>query len=195
LRHALIAVSLIATGIVIGVLWGNQIASFFTGNTEPIPVTQTPSIPPSSAVSSPPSSMEYEVMEFANAERVKRNISPLTWDTKLATIAKQHSDEMATRLEMFHSSIYELYAENCWAGAATYFDANDIVNTWMGSPKHRTWLLCPHLSHIGVGIAISDSVMYASWTFWRSETVYDDWWYVNGEQPPSWLDLTTSFSQ
>jgi hypothetical protein len=58
----------------------------------------------------------------------------------------------------------------------------------MNSDFHRTWLLCPNLKHIAVGIVISDTGMYASWTFWVSETnYYTDWWYSNGtNKPPSW---------
>jgi S1-C subfamily serine protease len=133
--------------------------------------------------------MEREVLQLVNLERNSRNISALTWDTELHGIAEEHSKEMARQSSLFHSPIDKPYAENCWggsAGSAYYLDASDIVSGWMGSDKHRTWLLCPHLRHIGVGIAVSGSEMYASWTFWRDETTNDDWWYVNGGQPPPW---------
>jgi len=115
---------------------------------------------------------------------------PLVWDDELHEIAREHSEEMARRGELFHSSMYEPYAENCWGGGpgSLYYNTpSDIVSSWMGSPKHRTWLLCPHLKHIGVGIAVSDKGMYASWTFWRNETSYNDWWYNNrSNSPPDW---------
>ena len=133
--------------------------------------------------------LEHEVVAFANLERSARKITPLIWDDELGRIARKHSQEMAKRGELFHSSMDKPYAENCWGGSPGsfhYFGASDIVNTWMESPKHRTWLLCPHLKHIGVGIAVSDGAMYASWTFWRSETSYSDWWYDDGGEPPEW---------
>jgi S1-C subfamily serine protease len=134
--------------------------------------------------------LEHEVLALVNSERSSRGITPLVWDNKLHEIAREHSEEMARRGELFHSSMYEPYAENCWGGgpgSLYYNTASDIVSSWMGSPKHRTWLLCPHLKHIGVGIAISDKGMYASWTFWRNETSYSDWWYSNGSNsPPDW---------
>jgi len=133
--------------------------------------------------------LEREVVTLANLERSSRKIAPLIWDDELGRIAREHSQEMAKRGELFHSSMYEPYAENCWGGSPGsfyYFGASDIVNTWMESPKHRTWLLCPHLKHIGVGVAVSDGAMYASWTFWRSETSYSDWWYDDGGEPPEW---------
>jgi S1-C subfamily serine protease len=133
--------------------------------------------------------LEQEVVAFANLERSAREIAPLIWDDELGRIAREHSQEMAERGELFHSSVDKPYAENCWGGSPGsfhYFGASDIVNTWMESPKHRTWLLCPHLKHIGVGIAVSDGAMYASWTFWRSETSYSDWWYDDGGEPSEW---------
>jgi S1-C subfamily serine protease len=130
-------------------------------------------------------SMEREVLTLVNAERSSRNIASLAWDNELHRIASEHSQEMATRGELFHSSKDKPYAENCWGGSG-YWDASTIVDSWLGSDKHRTWLLCPNLKHIGIGIAISDNGMYASWTFWRSETAYSDWWYVDGTSPPNW---------
>ena len=134
--------------------------------------------------------LELEVLALVNCERSSRGITSLVWDDKLHEIAREHSEEMAERGELFHSSMDEPYAENCWGGGPGSFyynTATDIVNGWMGSSKHRTWLLCPHLRHIGVGIATSDKGMYASWTFWRSETSYSDWWYSNSSNsPPDW---------
>jgi S1-C subfamily serine protease len=131
--------------------------------------------------------MELEVLTLVNSERSARSIAPLAWDDTLHEIAREHSMEMARRGELFHSSMYEPYAENCWGGeGSTFWGAKDIVEGWMTSPKHRTWLLCPHLRHIAVGIVISNNGMYASWTFWRSETSYSDWWYDDGGEPPDW---------
>ena len=50
-----------------------------------------------------------------------------------------------------------------WKGHADYYDivVNDIVSSWMSSDKHRTWLLCLHLKHVGVGIAVSDDNIVA----------------------------------
>jgi S1-C subfamily serine protease len=131
--------------------------------------------------------IELEVLALVNSERSSRGIAPLIWDDKLHEIAREHSIEMASRGELFHSSMYEPYAENCWGGeGSTFWGAEDIVEGWMTSDKHRTWLLCPHLKHVGVGIATSATGMYASWTFWRSETSDSDWWYDDGGEPPDW---------
>ena len=134
-------------------------------------------------------SMEREVLALVNQKRASRGTPELDWDDALGKIADGHCQEMAEQGRLFHSPMSEPYAENCWggsAGSAYYFDADDIVGCWMGSERHRTWLLCPHLKHIGVGIVVSNSEIYASWTFWRNETTDDDWWYDDGGSPPSW---------
>ena len=134
--------------------------------------------------------LEREVVALVNGERAKRKAPALAWDDTLYGIAREHSEEMARQGRLFHSSMYEPYAENCWGGGPGsfhYFRASDIMASWMGSDKHRTWLLCPHLKHVGVGIAVSDEGVYASWTFWREETTYSDWWYMDSSaSPPDW---------
>ena len=131
--------------------------------------------------------LEHSVVEQVNAIRTERGTTPLIWDDELYTYSKQHSEDMASQKTLFHTSVEAPYAENAWGGeGSTSWTANNIVESWMSSPYHRTWLLCPHLQHIAVGIAISDTGMYASWTFWRSETQDSDWWYANDTSPPSW---------
>jgi uncharacterized protein YkwD len=131
--------------------------------------------------------LEHNVVALVNAIRNERSSAPLIWDSELYTYSKQHSEDMASQKSLFHTSMYEPYAENAWGGeGSTSWTASDIVEGWMSSDFHRTWLLCPHLQHIAVGIAISGTGMYASWTFWRSETWDADWWYANGTNPPDW---------
>jgi len=131
--------------------------------------------------------LEHSVVDQVNAIRTQRGSSPLIWDNELYIYSKQHSEDMANQRRLFHTSMYEPYAENAWGGeGSTSWTANTIVESWMSSQKHRTWLLCPHLKHIAVGIATSDNGMYASWTFWRGETWDADWWYVDDTSPPDW---------
>lgn len=132
--------------------------------------------------------LERNVVDLANDERESRGIPILTWDEELHLIAREHSEAMAEGGRLFHTPVDRPYGENVWGGStsSSYFNAADIIEGWMTSPKHRTWLLCPHLQHIAVGIAVSDRGIYASWTFWRNETRYKDWWYMQGDEPPDW---------
>lgn len=136
----------------------------------------------------PISEVESEALELVNVERANRGIPPLQWDESLHEIAREHSQAMADRGSMFHSSVSAPYAENCWwsGGSIHNASAHDIVTSWMGSDKHRTWLLCPNLKHAAAGIVESDEGLWASWTFWRNETTHSDWWYSNGGTPPPW---------
>jgi len=133
--------------------------------------------------------IEQEVLALVNGIRADRKTPVLVWDDNLYIHSKNHTREMAEIKQLFHTDVGMPYAENCWGGeGSTNWDANTIVNSWMNSDFHRTWLLCPNLKHVAVGVVISNTGMYASWTFWVSETnYYTDWWYSNGtNKPPSW---------
>ena len=128
-----------------------------------------------------------EVLEMVNAIREERGSSKLLWDDKLYEYSLAHSKDMVSAGRMFHTDMYKAWAENAWWGGGSSWNAKDIVDSWMGSPKHRTWLLCPNLKHVAVGIAYSSNGMYASWTFWRNETTQSDWWYqYTPDNPPEW---------
>ncbi len=133
------------------------------------------------------SEMEHEVVLIVNLIRADRGISMLMWDETLYEHSKTHSTAMAEVGDMFHTDMYQSYAENCWMGGGSSWEAIDIVDSWMDSPKHRTWLLCPNLKNVAVGIVCSNNAMFASWTFWRNEPSYADWWYQDTpDNPPEW---------
>lgn len=129
-----------------------------------------------------------EVLEQVNAIRRERGSPELQWDDKLYEYSLAHAKDMAAQGRLFHTSMYEPYAENAWGGEGSKnWTAQTIVNSWMNSEKHRTWLLCPNLRHVSVGVAYSTNGMYAAWTFWRNETMQSDWWYqYTPDNPPSW---------
>jgi len=129
-----------------------------------------------------------EVVELVNAIRQERGSPLLLWDEELYSYSIAHSEAMASRRDLFHSSMDKPYAENAWGGEGSKsWRAETIVESWMNSEMHRTWLLCPSLRHVAVGVAYSDNGMYASWTFWRSEPVLSDWWYqYSPDNPPEW---------
>jgi uncharacterized protein YkwD len=133
-------------------------------------------------------SLGQQVLALVNIIRNDKGISALSWDDKLYEYSLEHSQAMAKQRDLFHSDMNLPYAENAWGGEGSKsWGAETIVDSWMNSPKHRTWLLCPNLKHVAVGIAYSSNGMYASWTFWRSETTQSDWWYqYTPDSPPIW---------
>ena len=129
-----------------------------------------------------------EVLEKVNDIRKERGSTELQWDSELYEYSLAHAKDMAAQKRLFHSSMYEPFAENAWGGEGSKsWTAQTIVDSWMNSSMHRTWLLCPGLRHVAVGVAYSNNGMYAAWTFWRSETSLSDWWYIDSpDNPPEW---------
>ena len=157
-------------------------------STTPVTEEPTPQTTPTTNMEEKALKIGKEVVEIVNYIRVERGSEALLWDDKLYDYSLAHSKNMAEEERLFHTDINKSYAENAWGGEGSKsWGAEDIVESWMTSPKHRTWLLCPHLKHVAVGVAYSDYGMYASWTFWRKETTHSDWWYqYNPENPPEW---------
>lgn len=129
-----------------------------------------------------------EVIELVNVIRRERGTGELVWDDKLYEYSLAHSRDMAREKRLFHTDMYLPYAENAWGGeGSSSWGAETIVESWMNSRMHRTWLLCPNLKNVAVGVASSSNGMYASWTFWKNETIDSDWWYqYSPNNPPAW---------
>lgn len=148
-----------------------------------------PKIPDTSdVIISPIEQSERDVVNLVNEIRIARGTGALIWDDRLHNLARMHSQDMANRGELFHSPPDALHGENAWGGpGGTEYTAIEIVEAWLGSEGHRTWLLCPNLEHIAVGIYIKDDAVYATWIFWRNETKWPDWWYMDSDsEPPDW---------
>ena len=158
------------------------------------PTPITPAIKPTTPTSNPTSdeqkalSIGKQVVAIVNGIRVERGSAELSWDDTLYKYSREHSIAMANQRELFHTDMNMPYAENAWGGEGSKnWTAQTIVDSWMGSKMHRTWLLCPNLRHVAVGVAYSTNGMYASWTFWRNETSQSDWWYqYTPDNPPKW---------
>lgn len=175
----------------VGQIWGTTVPSTFV----PISPAPTPEDATNTVITSPPvvdekeiQTREHEIVDLVNTIRMARGSSPLIWDDILYGYSKSHSEDMAKQGRLFHTPVGAPYGENTWWGWSYGDDwgAKEIVNSWMISEKHRTWLLCPHLQHIAVGIAKSDHSAYVSWTFWIDETQDSDWWYQYNLPKPDW---------
>lgn len=106
-----------------------------------------------------------------NASRSAAGLPPVEvyWD--LTDNARAHSDLMADRGEIFHSSnlasvtsVWESLGENVGVGA----DVNGLHSAFMNSPSHRANIL-GNYNYIGVGVTISpDGFMYATMIFMKA---------------------------
>lgn len=104
------------------------------------------------------------VLALVNIERSNQGLSPLTWNSQLATAAQNHSDSMANNDFYAHTGVdgspavdrltnvgyqYRYADENIAVGSKT---PDDVMTEWMNSPEgHRKTILKAELTEIGVG--------------------------------------------
>ena len=108
---------------------------------------------------------ENEVVRLVNAERSKRGLQLFTTDWQLSRCARYKSQDMIDKNYFAHQSptygspfdMMEAFGlrfstggENIAKGQRT---PQEVMNAWMNSPGHRSNILSPSFSHIGVGLA------------------------------------------
>lgn len=105
-----------------------------------------------------------EVLELVNEERSERGLNPLELDNQLTNIAEDHSQSMANNDFFGHQDPtdgsspqdrideggyeWSRWAENVAAGYGT---PEDVMEGWMNSPGHRSNILNPNFTEIGIG--------------------------------------------
>ena len=106
------------------------------------------------------------MVNLINQERQNQGISPLTSQSPLAVAARNHSQDMACNDFFSHTGSdgstpasraaaqgysFTTIGENIYAGSGPYNSPEQAFNAWMNSPGHRTNMLNPEFSEIGVG--------------------------------------------
>lgn len=148
--------------------------------TEPPKQSDEPEVTGTEAPSSTPEApsgrqrLEDEVVSLTNAERSSHGCeTPLRIEERLRTAARLHSDDMARRDYMDHTSPEgvgpaqraEDAGYSAWSGeniAMGYPTAEAVVEGWMSSEGHRANILNCDFRAVGVGAADSDRGVY--WT-------------------------------
>lgn len=115
-----------------------------------------------------------EVVRLVNIERDKAGVSPLIMDSKLneaAAIRAGETAELFSHTRPDGSQWYEVLRENdisysaCAENiAAGYRSPEIVVENWMKSAGHKTNILNPKYSKIGVGHYIADDIYGDYWT-------------------------------
>jgi len=136
------------------------------------PITPKPN--PVPAPSSSLTSMEQQLIDLVNQERIARGLKPLTIDMTLVRLAKEKSHEMASTGEVahyarskFHSILdsagvsYKMAGENLAKAASL----TRVHNGLMNSSGHRANILSSGYTHIGVGIVKYGNMYYATEIF------------------------------
>ncbi len=105
---------------------------------------------------------QYDVLDLVNEEREKYGLTPLIWNSDLASAAYLHCKDMADRGYFAHNTPegltpfdrlhelgiqYTVAAENIAAGQP---DPKSVVDAWMNSPGHRANILNEKVKEIGI---------------------------------------------
>lgn len=113
--------------------------------------------------------IESEVVRLVNIERSKKGLQPLKENWQLSRVARYKSADMATKNYFSHTSPtygspfrmmesfgikYSAAGENIAYGQKT---AQQVMTAWMNSPGHRSNILSPSYTQIGVGYATNKS--------------------------------------
>lgn len=104
---------------------------------------------------------ESDFVARINDERASRGLATLTVDAELTTIARRWSGKMAASQQLAHNpnlskevtQDWEKLAENVGYGP----DVPTIHDAFMNSSAHRTNILDPAVTHLGVGVAVDGS--------------------------------------
>jgi uncharacterized protein YkwD len=119
---------------------------------------------------------ERELFRMVNDERRRRELSPLAWDDRLASVGRAHSRDMYLRGEFAHRGadgrspgdrlrdagiVYSRSAENIALAPAVTI-AHDGL---MRSPGHRRNILDPQLRNLGIGIVSGPDGLMVSQEF------------------------------
>ncbi|MFJ9950116.1 CAP domain-containing protein [Kitasatospora sp. NPDC091207] len=109
-------------------------------------------------------STAQQVVDLVNVQRAQHGCGPLTADSRLATAAQGHSEDMAARDYFDHASPEGYHADhrieatgyrwNSWGEniARGQKDPAAVMDAWMNSPGHRANILNCSFKEIGVGV-------------------------------------------
>lgn len=147
-------------------------ASIYPGQILSIPTAQTDI-----------KSMESRVVTLVNAERAKAGLQPLKENWQLSRVARYKSQDMINKGYFSHTSptygspftmmqsfgiTFSAAGENIAQGQRS---PEEVMNSWMNSPGHRSNILSPAYNQIGVGLA-KDSAGRCYWTQMFIKSIY-----------------------
>ena len=116
--------------------------------------------------------LEREMWKRVNEDRLKEGLPPLSWDARLADIARSHSQDMKISSFFGHVSPNTGHLEDrmnragylnavCRENVAIAPDVQLAEDGFLKSPGHRANLLSADVNHIGIGIVRGDSAGHA----------------------------------
>jgi uncharacterized protein YkwD len=112
-----------------------------------------------------------------NEERRARNLSALSWDAQLSSLATGWSSTMAQTGSFLHRNLSSLFGspsysdryrtleENIYEGNGSFGTAGSAHVALMNSPPHRAAMLNPGLTSLGVGAYCQSGTLYVTQDF------------------------------
>lgn len=113
--------------------------------------------------------LERRAFDLINSQRIAQGQSPFIWDAELCRMARQHSENMATRnffdhtgpdgrdmVERAHNSNirgWSALAENIAYNQGFEDPAAFVVQRWMRSSKHRDNVMNRAFTRSAIGVA------------------------------------------
>lgn len=120
---------------------------------------------------------EHQLLEMANAERVRVGLAPLKMDDGLVRAARAHAVKMAAQEELSHqfsgepalgdriSANSTLHLDREGENVASAPDPEDAHRALMASPPHRDNLLSPKFNVAGIGVVRKGAKLYVAQDF------------------------------
>jgi uncharacterized protein YkwD len=124
---------------------------------------------------------ELQMVDVLNADRKSAGLVALRTDSRLMTIARNRSNDMASKDYFSHTqpdgrNIFDLIgaAKIAWYGAGEIIAWNNYPtlatsiqaanNGWLGSPGHRPLIMSASYNYIGVGLSLQPATGKKYWT-------------------------------
>lgn len=138
------------------------------------------SLPQLAPQSTSTTQMETQVRQQINVIRQKNGLNSLKNNEKLAQVARQYSQKMATQKFFSHTSpqgdtmvqrvrsariFYWMLGENLFMGTNLPQPVGDAVQGWMESPGHRENVLRPEFRETGIGVWRQGNTYYFTQLF------------------------------
>ncbi|MCA1824237.1 MAG: CAP domain-containing protein [Mycobacteriales bacterium] len=144
----------------------------------PDPVVTTPALPPAPkpvvTAPKPPTVSTLTasgVLRLVNAERARRGVAPLRWDSALATIAARHTAAMAASGNLYHND--SLFTTAMHRALGISFFGENVAEASSPLEAHQAFMTSPHhyanmvnSRFVLVGIAIRHN---AAGRYWMTE--------------------------
>lgn len=159
----------------------NDLARIPTAPSSPLPspAEPTPSLPTENLPVESPSALEERAFTLVNSYRQSQGLSPLTWNATVASVAREHSQNMADGTvafshDGFSARVNTLKQNISFSGSAEnlaynqgYNDpAQTAVNGWLNSSGHLANIRDSSYAAGGMGVAESaDGSIYFTQLF------------------------------